>query len=68
MNANESENVFCAQCGRMFFRYAPLNVPFCICHINIVLSIDKTTHLTKRHSVPVPRAFYEAFENEKDFE
>ncbi len=68
MFANESENVFCDKCGRIYFKYAPLNVPFCVCNINIVFSVDAITHVTKKHITSIPHAFYEAFKNEKEFD
>jgi len=73
MFKNNEEEIYCPNCKRPYFRFAQMNSVFCICHITFVFSIDKTEiqrieqSLKENQKVQVPKAFYDAFEQEKDF-
>jgi len=70
MFRNGEEEIYCPNCRRPYFRYAPMNSVFCVCHITFVFSIDRGPGIKidpPKKRIPVPKAFYDAFEQERDF-
>jgi hypothetical protein len=63
---NDTDDIYCHKCGRLYFRFAPPNSLFCICHVTIVFSFEGQP-IQKEKKISVPKAFYDAFEQEKDF-
>lgn len=69
MFQNDTDDIYCHKCGRLYFRFAPPNTVFCICHVTFVFTFDgRPLTQKKERKVSIPKAFYDAFAQEKDFE
>lgn len=69
MFQNDTDDIYCHKCGRLYFRFAPPQALFCICHVTFVFTIDgRPSSVRKEKNSVVPQAFYDAFAQEENFE